>query len=238
VEDDGRRRVLVCEDDNMLRVTLERGLRRAGYLVDSVATGGRAVESARTHEPDAIVLDIGLPDADGRDVCQAIRAQGSTAGIVFLTARHHTDDLVSGFAVGGDDYVRKPFDFAELLARVEGAIRRARAQSAAPGHPADDSEAVESWEGRLVLDPSAHAIRFDGRTARLTPTEFRFLACLIRRRPDVVRRGELEAAGWPGVDHVSDNTVDQYIARSRRKLREIDFPGTIENIRSVGYRLG
>lgn len=118
MEDDGRHRVLVVEDDGLLRTTLERGLRRAGYVVDSVSTGGAAVNTARTSPPDAVVLDIGLPDADGRDVCQALRAQGSTAGVVFLTARHHTDDVLSGFAVGGDDYIRKPFEFAELLARV------------------------------------------------------------------------------------------------------------------------
>lgn len=227
MEDDGRYRVLVCEDDGLLRTTLERGLRRAGYLVDSVATGGAAVTAARAGAPDAVVLDIGLPDADGRDVCQALRAQGCGAGVVFLTARHHTDDVLSGFAVGGDDYVRKPFEFPELLARVAGVIRR-RPVAAARDAGVDD---------RLHVDPASHSIRYEGNEASLSPTEFRFLACLIARRPDVVRRAELVAAGWPGTAHVGDNTLDQYVTRARRKLAQVEYPQTVENVRGVGYRV-
>jgi DNA-binding response OmpR family regulator len=191
-------------------------------------------------EPDAVVLDIGLPDADGRDVCQALRANGCAAGIVFLTVRHHTDAVLSGFAVGGDDYLRKPFEFAELLARVAGVLRRrplvAVASISAPGgvdHPAGP----DPGEARLRVDPSAHAIRFAGQEVPLTPTEFRFLACLIAHRPDVVRRSDLVAAGWPGSGHVGDNTLDQYVTRARRKLREVGFDGSLENVRGVGYRL-
>ncbi len=226
MEDDGRHRVLVVEDDGLLRTTLERGLRRAGYVVDSVSTGGAAVNTARTSPPDAVVLDIGLPDADGRDVCQALRAQGSTAGVVFLTARHHTDDVLSGFAVGGDDYIRKPFEFAELLARVAGVIRRRPFTAATPAS-----------EKSLQVDPANHSIRYGEKTVSLTPTEFRFLSCLIARRPEVVRRNELIAAGWPGAAHVGDNTLDQYVTRARRKLAQVDFPQTLENVRGVGYRL-
>jgi two-component system response regulator MprA len=239
VEDDGRYRVLVVEDDGMLQATLERGLRRVGYLVDCVSTGRDAITRARDAVPDAVVLDIGLPDADGRDVCQALRAQGCAAGVVFLTARHHTDDVLSGFAVGGDDYVRKPFEFAELLARVAGVLRRrpipARngvASGAGTTVPAEADDA-----GRLWVDPSAHSMRYGEREASLTPTEFRFLACLIARRPDVVRRAELVAAGWPGSPHVSDNTLDQYVARARRKLKAVGFPAALEYVRGVGYRL-
>ncbi|MDP9830355.1 response regulator transcription factor [Kineosporia succinea] len=229
MEEDGRYRVLVCEDDGLLRTTLERGLRRAGYLVDPVSTGGAAVRTAATSPPDAVVLDIGLPDADGRDVCQALRAQGCTAGVVFLTARHHTDDVLSGFAVGGDDYVRKPFEFAELLARVAGVIRR-RPYMATQAEPGPEDE-------RLQVDPATHSIRYGDSEVSLSPTEFRFLACLISRRPEVVRRAELVAAGWPGALHVGENTLDQYVTRARRKLAQIDFPQTLENVRGVGYRL-
>jgi two-component system response regulator MprA len=226
MEDDGRHRVLVVEDDGLLRTTLERGLRRAGYVVDSVSTGGAAVNTARTTPPDAVVLDIGLPDADGRDVCQALRAQGSAAGVVFLTARHHTDDVLSGFAVGGDDYIRKPFEFAELLARVAGVIRRR-----------PFAATVTSEAENLQVDPANHSIRYKDKEVSLTPTEFRFLSCLIARRPEVVRRNELIAAGWPGAAHVGDNTLDQYVTRARRKLAQVDFPQTLENVRGVGYRL-
>jgi DNA-binding response OmpR family regulator len=223
MEDDGRQRILVCEDDGLLRATLDRGLRRAGYVVDCASTGRAAVELARTSPPDAVVMDIGLPDSDGRDVCQALRAQGCTAGVVFLSARDHTDDVLSGFAAGGDDYVSKPFELAELMARVLGLLRRR------PPAAVDVS--------RLRVDPAAHTMRYaDGETA-LTPTEFRLLARLISRRPEVVRRAELVAAAWPGSLQVSENTLDQYIARARRKLREVGFPAGIDNVRGVGYRL-
>lgn len=227
MEADGRFRALICEDDGLLRATLERGLRRAGYVVDVAATGQRAVAIARDTDPDVVVLDVGLPDADGRDVCQALRAQGCGAGIVFLTARDHTDDVLSGFAVGGDDYIRKPFEFRELLARIAGVIRR-RPVPAQPGR-AEQTE--------LRVDPAEHSIRYQGGSAVLTPTEYRLLTFLISRRPGVVRRPELVAAGWPGSAHVGDNTLDQYVSRARRKLRDVGFPATVENVRGVGYRL-
>jgi two-component system, OmpR family, response regulator len=241
VEDDGRYRILVCEDDGLLQATLERGLRRAGYVVDCVSTGRDAIARVRDVEPDAVVLDIGLPDADGRDVCQALRAHGCLAGVVFLTARHHTDDVLSGFAVGGDDYLRKPFEFPELLARVGGVLRRRQMPvgASAPALPGPDGrpDSDDDGQARLWVDPSAHAIRYGEEQVSLTPTEFRFLACLIGRRPDVVRRLELVAAGWPGSGHVGDNTLDQYVTRARRKLRQVGFPEPLENVRGVGYRL-
>jgi two-component system OmpR family response regulator len=237
VEDDGRYRVLVCEDDGLLQATLERGLRRAGYLVNCASTGRSAVEQARAAPPDAVVLDIGLPDSDGRDVCQALRAQGCQAGVVFLTARDHVDDVLSGFAVGGDDYLRKPFEFPELLARVAGVLRRRPFAANRPPATADHAEDRPDGAERLWVDPAAHAIRYGAQQASLTPTEFRFLAFVIGRRPNVVRRNELVAAGWPGSSQVSDNTLDQYVTRARRKLREVGFPATLENVRGVGYRL-
>jgi DNA-binding response OmpR family regulator len=237
VDNDGRSRVLVVEDDGLLQATLDRGLRRAGYVVDCVGTGRAAIAHAQQREPDAVVLDIGLPDADGRDVCQALRAHGCTAGIVFLTARPHTDDVLSGFAVGGDDYVRKPFEFPELLARVAGVLRRRQLPSAASVPPPVAGDPDDHGDVRLWVDPSSHAMRFGRQMVSLSPTEFRFLACLIARRPDVVRRAELVAAGWPGSPHLGDNTLDQYVARARRKLRDVGFPEALENVRGVGYRL-
>src|SRR5689334_15906741 len=108
-----------------------------------------------SEEPDAVVLDIGPPDADSHDVCQALRANGRTAGIAFLTARHHTDDVLSGFAVGGDDYLRKPFEFAELLARVAGVLRRRLVAATAISPPAgvDDPARTDPVEARLRVDP-------------------------------------------------------------------------------------
>jgi two-component system response regulator MprA len=159
---------------------------------------------------------------------------------VFLTARHHTDDVLSGFAVGGDDYVRKPFEFPELLARVAAVIRRRPFPAATTGPPTAGGKPASGGgdaEGRLWVDPAAHTIRYGDQQISLTPTEFRFLACLIGRRPDIVRRAELVAAGWPGSGHVGDNTLDQYVTRARRKLREVGFGQPLENVRGVGYRL-
>lgn len=235
MEDDGRFRVLVCEDDAHLRATLERGLRRAGYLVDAVGTGREAVARAQQCPPDAGVLDIGLPDADGRDVCQALRALGCEAGVVFLTARHHTDDVLSGFAAGGDDYVRKPFEFDELLVRVAAVIRRRAV--ATPDRVTVTTDPLQADRERLWLDPAAHSVHYGAGEVSLTPTEFRILAALIARRPGIVRRAELVAVSWPGTAHVGENTLDQYLTRLRRKLRELDFTGALETVRGVGYRL-
>jgi two-component system response regulator MprA len=141
--------------------------------------------------------------------------------------------------VGGDDYVRKPFEFPELLARLAGVLRRRPIPAGDPAPPTaptgDDSD--ETPSPRVWVDPSTHSIRYDDAQVALTPTEFRFLACLIGRRPDVVRRAELVAAGWPGSGHVGDNTLDQYVTRARRKLREVGFGETVENVRGVGYRI-
>lgn len=174
--------------------------------------------------PDVLVLDVGLPDADGRDVCQALRAAGVTAPVVFLTARDALPDRLSGFHAGGDDYLTKPFALAELLVRVHALLRRA------PGTPAPE-------QGPLVLDPAAHAVVCEGRRVPLTPTEFRILAALAGRRGEVVRRSSLVAAGWPDGAIVHENTLDSYVGRIRRKLDEAGVPGRLETARGVGYRL-
>src|SRR3954470_15457483 len=135
-------RLLVVEDDPDLRSLLRRGLEEEGFEVSLAATGAAALERS-DDDPDALVVDIGLPDADGRDVCQALRARGSTAPVLFLTARDALTDRLSGFSAGGDDYLTKPFHFAELVARLHALLRRAGT---------DGVTAV----GSLVLDPVSH----------------------------------------------------------------------------------
>jgi two-component system, OmpR family, response regulator len=218
-------RVGVCEDDPELRSVLARSLEYEGMQIQMTATGHEAVESYSADPPDVIVMDIGLPDADGRDVCQALRARGVTTPVLFLTARTTLPDLLSGFHVGGDDYLPKPFALAELLVRVHALCRRA------PGGAADSAEDV------LVLDPAAHAIVHDGAHVPLTPTEFRLLAALAARPGDVVRRAALVAAAWPDGAIVHDNTLDSYLARIRRKLRDAGAPVAIKTARGVGYVL-
>src|SRR5881227_267058 len=124
------RRVLLVEDDADLRGVLARGLREEGFEVSAVERGADALRAAGARRPDAIVLDIGLPDADGRDVCQALRAQGLQAPVLFLTARDGVTDRLSGFGAGGDDYVSKPFVFDEVVARLRALLRRAGANGA------------------------------------------------------------------------------------------------------------
>jgi two-component system response regulator MprA len=216
-------RVGICEDDAELRSLLTRALRAEDFDVEGVGTGHDAVRRFGEAPPDVMVLDIGLPDADGRDVCQALRAHGVRAPVIFLTARGALTDRLSGFHAGGDDYLVKPFALAELLVRIQALLRR----------PAEAAARVAG----VQVDPAAHAVRNGERSAPLTPTEFRLLAALAARPGIVVRRHELVAAAWPDGAIVHDNTLDTYVGRLRRKLREVEASEEIETARGVGYRL-
>jgi two-component system OmpR family response regulator len=213
----------ICEDDHALRGVLRDAFEREGLEVRGTATGAEAIERFGVDPPDVLVLDIGLPDADGRDVCQALRARGVSAPVLFLTARDALTDRLSGFTAGGDDYVTKPFALAEVLLRVQALLRRRAAGPAATSH--------------LTLDPGAHAIVHGGTTVPLTPTEFRLLAALAAEPGQVVRRRQLVGAGWPDGAIVHENTLDAYLARIRRKLREAGAPESIDTQRGVGYVL-
>jgi DNA-binding response OmpR family regulator len=216
-------RLLVVEDDADLRSLLARGLGEEGFDVTAVGDGASALEYAE-ERPDAFVIDIGLPDADGRDLCQALRARGCDAPVLFLTARDAVPDRLAGFSAGGDDYVTKPFHFDEVVARLRALLRRSAAD-------------VATTVGTLRLDPVAHAISAEGGEASLTPTEFRVLAALAAQPGAVVRRRELVRAAWPDGAIVHDNTLDQYVARLRRKLREVSAEAGIATAHGVGYRL-
>ena len=202
---------------------LARALRDEGFDVRETLTGHEAVEAFTDSPPDVLVLDIGLPDADGRDVCQALRAHGVSVPVIFLTARDAVPDRLAGFSAGGDDYLTKPFALAELVARVQALLKR--------------GGAPDVGGTGLRLDPAAHAARVDGRTERLTPTEFRLLAALAATPDEVVRRRTLVSAGWPEGAIVHDNTLDAYIARLRRKLASLEAREQIETVRGVGYAL-
>jgi two-component system response regulator MprA len=219
--------VLVVEDDPELRRQLVRGLGEEGFEV--VAAPDAAAAMRHGGEPlDLAVIDVGLPDADGRDLCQALRAHGFASPVLFLTARDAITDRVAGFNAGGDDYVTKPFAFVELVARLRALQRRASATATAPTGSPDG----------LVLDPAAHAATGPGGDVLLTPTEFRLLAALAGRRATVLRRRELVAAAWPDGAIVHDNTLDQYVVRLRRKLHAVAPAAAIVTVRGVGYRLG
>lgn len=217
-------RIFVLEDDPQMRSLLVRGIREEGYEVEGYATGSDLLRRANDVVPDLFIIDIGLPDTDGRDVCQAIRAQGVSAPVLFLTARDSLPDRLSGFRVGGDDYVTKPFAFAELLARVEALVRRGGTE-----------RGVEA--GALVLDPAKHAVSCGTVTVPLTPTEFRLLAKLAAAPGEAVRRKALVETAWPHGAIVYDNTLDAYMARLRRKVCSLPGAPQIVTVRGVGYSL-
>ena len=217
-------RIIIAEDDHELRDLLRRGLLEEGFAPEAVATARELLERVDAAAPDALVIDIGLPDADGRDACQSLRSRGIDVPVLFLTARDALPDRLAGFASGGDDYLTKPFGLAELLARLRAQIRRSGATTAIT-------------VGVLTVDPTTHTAS-DGRGAvLLTPTEFRLLGLLASRPGEDVRRRELATVGWPHGAIVHENTLDAYIARIRRKLRELpDGPG-IHTVHGVGYSL-
>ncbi|MBX7548626.1 response regulator transcription factor [Streptomyces sp. NPDC004232] len=219
-----RQRILIVEDDHALRDVLRRGLHDEDFDTVTAADGATALRLA-TPDISAVVLDVGLPDADGRDVCQAMRAGGFLAPVVFLTARHGLSDRLSGFSAGGDDYLPKPFHLAELAARLRAALRRA-----AP-------PPVAATPGGLVLDAVRHSATVNGGRLDLTPTEFRLLAALAAAGGELVRRRDLLRAAWPEGAQVSDNTLDQYLTRLRRKLRAAGSELSIATARGIGHRL-
>jgi two-component system OmpR family response regulator len=217
-------KVMIVEDDLDLRGVLLRGLEEEGFTTVGAGTGAELLERIGPETPDLLIVDIGLPDADGRDVCQALRAQGLQLPILFLSARAALTDRVTGFSAGGDDYVTKPFAFAELVVRVQALLRRAGVDGS-----------VEA--GSLRLDPVAHVASSHGEKVALTPTEFRLLAKLVASKGAAVRRRELVQTGWPHGARVRENTLDAYVARLRRKLAALPDAPRITTMHGVGYTL-
>ncbi|MCW2853116.1 MAG: tcrA, partial [Nocardioides sp.] len=174
----------VLEDDASIRRLLGEALRFSGHQTVMAYSGAEALRSLGTDSGvDVLVIDIGLPDSDGRDVCQALRSAGQNAPVLFLTAFGAVHDRLAGFGAGGDDYVAKPFELPELVARLEALGRRGRPRL--------------SQTSGLDLDPARHAVRAPGGEALLTPTEFRMLAAITSRPDEVVRRRTVIAAAWP-----------------------------------------
>jgi two-component system response regulator MprA len=216
--------ILLVEDDQDLRAVLRRGLEEEGFEITGASTGAEALERVAIESPDALVIDVGLPDADGRDLCQALRAQGIQSPILFLTARDALADRLAGFGAGGDDYLTKPFSLAELTARLRALLNRAGV-----------SEVVNA--AGLVLDPTSFEVSCAGQSVKLTPTEFRLLGALAARAERAVSRRELVRVAWPEGAVVHDNTIDVYLARLRRKLRMLSGSPGITTVHGVGYRL-
>lgn len=217
-------KVGLCEDDPAIRRIVLEALRLAGHEPLAAHDGGEAMRLFATDDSlDVLILDIGLPDSDGRDVCLAMRAAGQAAPVLFLTALGSVHDRLAGFSAGADDYLSKPFDVRELLARVEALARRR-------GEPRPEP-------GRLVLDPARHSLTCAGLEVALTPTEFRMLTAITSRPGEVVRRRSVVAAAWPDGAQVSENTIDSYVRRIRVKLEQVGSPLHLETVRGVGLTL-
>jgi two-component system response regulator MprA len=217
-------RLLVLEDDSLLRDVVVRSLRAEGFEARAVSTAHELLKLVVEGVPDAFVIDIGLPDADGRDVCQALRARGIASPVLFLTARDALTDRLSGFRAGGDDYLIKPFDIEELVARLQSLMRRSGVEPSL--HAAG-----------LELDPAGRTVAAGQVSVPLTPTEFRILAALAGRPGKPMARIELIHAAWPHGAIVHDNTLDVYIARLRRKLRSLPEAPELNTVHGMGYRL-
>ena len=217
-------RLLLVEDDAKLSATLARGLRAEGYAVDVAVTGEGALFQARVHDYDALVLDVMLPGPDGLAVCRTLREEGRWSPVLMLTARDGVADRIRGLDVGADDYLVKPFDFGELVARLRALLRR--------GAPERPSVLVV---GDLEVDPAARTVVRSGRVVRLTAREFAVLELLVRRAGEVVSRTALLDHVWDEHYEGSGNVVDVYVGYLRRKL-EIPFGRPlIRTVRGAGY---
>ena len=218
--------IVIAEDDVDLRRTLTRGLDEEGFAVVAVATGAELLSTVERLAPEALIVDIGLPDADGRDVCQALRARGVQAPVLFLTARDALVYRLAGFDAGGDDYVTKPFALAELVARLHALRRRSVTELS-----------IREEVAGFTLDPLNRTTGGD-HPVSLTPIEYRLLARLLASAGETVRRRDLIRAGWAHGARVSENSLDAYIARLRRKLAAIPDALAITTVHGTGYRIG
>ena len=212
----------VCEDDAQLRSVITRAFKAEDFDVVTVATGAEALRAFVARPPDVIVLDLGLPDADGRDVCLALKANGVLAPVLMLTARTGVHHKVAGFEAGADDYLGKPFALAELMARVRVLERRAVAMRPTPAG--------------ARARPGGARRRARGRVRGAHPDRVHVLARLMSVPGEVVRRRALIAAAWPDGAIVSDNTLDSYVRRIRTKLAGLPEGGPrVETVHGVGY---
>jgi two-component system response regulator PrrA len=218
--------VLVVDDDEDIRVSLDRGLRLSGFDVRTAADGEAALRSVAGRVPDCIVLDVGLPGRDGVSVVEALRRDGVTAPVLMLSARTSVDDRVTGLAAGADDYLVKPFALAELVARLRALLRRVPA--AAPSG---------LTVGPLTVDPARRRVAVDGVPVELTRREFDLLETLARNAGIVLSRERLLELVW-GYDFAVDtNVVDVFVSQLRRKLEAGGTPRLVHTVRGIGFSL-
>jgi len=220
-------RILLVEDEPSAARFIAKGLREATYAVDVATSGVAAAEQCLQYDYDAIVLDVMLPGRDGLAVCRELRASGSDVPVLMLTARDAVEARVQGLDAGADDYLTKPFDFRELLARLRALTRRER-RPVAP-------ERIEI--GSLTIDVPGRRVFREGKEVSLTSREYALLEYLARRAGEVVGRADIAEHVWDEHYDAFSNVVDVYIQRLRRKLDDPDEPSLIRTRRGQGYQL-
>ncbi|PZS19486.1 MAG: DNA-binding response regulator [Pseudonocardiales bacterium] len=219
-------RVLIVEDELRMAALLKRGLEEDGYAVDVVGTGTDAVWQANEFSYDAVVLDVMLPGMDGVGVCRRLRESGRWMPVLMLTARDSVEDRVRGLDAGADDYLTKPFSFAELSARIRALIRRGAVERPSELHAADlrlDPATRQAWRGQVELD--------------LSTKEFALLELFLRHRGQVLTRTRILEHVWDFAYDGVSNVVDQYVLYLRRKIDRPFGLEQLETVRGAGYRL-
>jgi two-component system, OmpR family, response regulator len=219
-------RILVVDDDPQIREVVVIALERAGFQVMTAADGAAGLRMGLRDAPSLIVLDVGLPEMDGLEVCRRIRAS-SDVPILFLTARDDEIDRILGLEMGADDYVTKPFSPRELVARTKAILKRAGGVSS-----------PVLTHGALMLNRSRHECRVAGVPVTLTAIEAHLLACLMQKPGEVLRRPQLVAAVWGARSDVSDRTLDSHIRNLRGKLATAGLEFAVETLHGVGLRMG
>jgi two-component system response regulator MprA len=220
-------RLLIVDDDRALRDALRRALELSGYEVLGAGAGIDALAQIDEGPPDAVILDIGLPDVSGLDVCRRLRAAGERVPVLMLTARDAVDDRIDGLDAGADDYLVKPFDLGELIARIRALLRRSTFEDGA-GDPSF---------GDLRLDSARHGARVNGSFVELTRTEFQLLELLLRNPRRVLTHSVIYDRVWSYDFGPSSNALRCYISYLRRKLEEAGSEPLIHTVRGVGYVL-
>ncbi len=222
-------RLLVVDDDRGLRDVLRRALSLAGYDVRLTETGAGALSEVASGAPDAVVLDIGLPDIDGLEVCRLLRSEGNRVPVLMLTARDAVSDRIDGLDAGADDYLVKPFDIDELRARLRALLRRA-------GGEGGELEGGLGFAD-LRLDPARHGVTVDGRFVELTRTEYQLLELLMLNPRRVLPHTLIYDRVWGYDFGPSSNALRVYVGYLRRKLEEAGAQAVIHTVRGVGYAL-
>ena len=219
--------VLLVEDDVGIARFVERGLTLEGMRVQWTATGEEALAYLRSYQYDAIILDLMLPDMDGRNVCKTLRGQGVSTPICMLTAKDSIDEKLSGFDAGADDYLTKPFAFEELLARIKVMQRRSNA----------NMEGEEMNIGPITLNLAAHEARISGTLLDLTQREFALLEYLMRYAGKTVSHERIIDNAWGPSSDITSNAVDVYVGYLRKKIVSASAEIEIRTVRGIGFKL-